>query len=1035
MRGFHIARLEGFRPVWRGEAVEFVSDFLLAPGMLVALPNRRGVASIVTAEGERCRVSLFHSIESSEIEDYPMAALSRAFLGRETRVYVSSASGQWHVGRIKDYDAAAAPYIDYVVKFPNGRVADLSERNIRVRVFEPHADPAEVLAAGGGESQFFHDRRWAALTATVSLRSAAQGLTGALSSRIELAPHQLYAARRVVTDPVPRFLLADEVGMGKTMEAGIVARQWLIDDPCLQVEVIAPGPLVAQWRRELFLRCGLDDFGAQVTIRPFGELADITAPPDLLIVDEAHNLLAEPGRRQTLTRLAHAAPRLLLLSATPALGAPADLLALLHLLDPAAYSAADMPKLEARLALGRDLGRILLTLTDDAPTFLLKRSLAELAGRVPDDATVGEIAARYAADQGDPGSLADLRQHLADTYRVHQRLIRARRRDAGLYFQTRGVVLDGRREHLHEEVDEDWRWPEILAGLEDLRDRRQADDGGGAAACFLAHVESISARMTIDTDADAPASLRSALDGETGPRTRVEVAADVLVGQLRRLEHQGQATPKLVTFATDSACLPRLEKALLELGRQAAVLTHDLGPAEAEARAQRFRDDPGCAVLLCDRAGEEGLNLSFADGILHLDLPFSVTRMEQRIGRLDRFGRRKRSVRQRVLLPSDDDLSPWAAWHEVLRDGFEIFEASTSDVQFVLPDLEADLAAALLERGADGLRAKIPEIRERLAAARRAADEQYALDAVALADDSVDLVEAIEESEADEPGLQSAIEQWLVGTLQFERGRVEQDQVIYRWARETLVPKHPWGDELAANLDCPVTWRRRVALHRGVALMRPGAPLIDAMERHLRWDDRGSAFATWRVDPAVSGDDIAWIGFRLCFVLEPSLDHDLAIFRQSDREGLKRRAQRFLQSSTAELHLDGEGSPAPASLLPILCKPYSKEPRPEGGRDFNLCSRSRLFQSVISPGAFANLAREMRNRAQAAVLADPYVQVRISVAEKAARADARRFLRRGGGVASGAVEAIVDAVRTPRVRLDSMGFFVLSRTPPESSLL
>ncbi len=71
------------------------------------------------------------------------------------------------------------------------------------------------------------------------MRAAAEGLAGTLSSKIELVPHQLAAVRRVMTDPTPRFLLADEVGMGKTIEAEIIARQCLIDDPTRHVLVAA----------------------------------------------------------------------------------------------------------------------------------------------------------------------------------------------------------------------------------------------------------------------------------------------------------------------------------------------------------------------------------------------------------------------------------------------------------------------------------------------------------------------------------------------------------------------------------------------------------------------------------------------------------------------------------------------------------------------------------------------------------------------------------------------------------------------------
>ena len=242
MMGFELALSSAFRP-----------------GMLVSLPGRRGVGTVVAADRDHCQVSLFHSIDESLLEDHPMGALSRALVGPETRVYVP-AGEVWRVGRIKGYDAAALPWIEYVVRFPNGTTADLGEDRLRVRVFEPHADPADVLARGGGETQYLHDRRWSALATSVTLRAAAEGLTGALSSKIELVPHQLAAARRVLTDPIPRFLLADEVGMGKTIEAGIVARQCLIDDPMRRICVLAPRPLVKQWRSELLDRCDLKDF-------------------------------------------------------------------------------------------------------------------------------------------------------------------------------------------------------------------------------------------------------------------------------------------------------------------------------------------------------------------------------------------------------------------------------------------------------------------------------------------------------------------------------------------------------------------------------------------------------------------------------------------------------------------------------------------------------------------------------------------------------------------------------------------------------
>ncbi len=1009
-------------------------DSAFQPGMFVTLPRRRGVGTVVALDGDQCGVSLFHSLDESVLETHAVNSLSRALIGPETRVYVN-ADGAWRVGRIKGYDTVHLPWIVYAVRFPNGLTADVAEQQLRVRVFEPHADPAEVLARGGGETQFLHDRRWSALATSVGLRAAAEGLTGAISCKIEMVPHQLAAARRVLTDPVPRFLFADEVGMGKTIEAGIVARQCLIDDPTRNIVVLAPRPLVKQWRDEMLDRCDLQAFDAQIAFMAHGDDLGALGSPDLLIVDEAHNLLGDPSAMSQLLPVAHAAPRLLLLSATPALGDLRQFLDLLHVLDPSAYVADDMPKLAARLELGRDLGRILLSLDDGSPVFLMQRAVRDIAARLPDDPFVAELSGMVLEDPTNSEPLVDLRQHLADTYRVHQRLVRARRRDAMVYFRPRGVVTGGRRDHLREETDEDLRWPEIIVGLEDWRDalRFETEEGGAASkAAALRLMRAVEGIGCDDREVDlseAPQSLHSAMAQDRGLRSKPHVAADAARQLCQRLRQENQRAPKVVAFATTREIVDVVFGHLSDANVKALRLTTGEDADRVQDILKAFRDDDTVAVLLCDRSGEEGLNLNFADAILHLDLPFSVTRIEQRIGRLDRFGRTKAMLRQRILLPSDDETSPWAAWLEVLARGFEIFEQSVSDVQFALPQLEEDLAEAFLRRGADGLREMIDQVRTKIAAARRSADEQYALDAVAHADDSVELALRIEDAEADEAALQASVDHWLVSALQMKLTAPVAGQHCYSWAHNTLIPRQPWEAEFGADDTRSYTWQRRIALHQGASLLRPGAALIDAMERHIRWDDRGSAFATWRVDPALSGEDIAWMGFRLCYVIEPALLQDLNIFRHVDQEGLTRRAQAFLPPWVQTLYMDIDGHDPPADLLPILSRPYHNDVRPQGGRDINLCSRPGLMETVITQTVFAHLCRSARAAAEHRILGDADFRARVDKAELRASKDARRRRRFETGREADA-QALIEAVRSPRLRLDSMGFFVLSRNPP-----
>jgi ATP-dependent helicase HepA len=202
------------------------------------------------------------------------------------------------------------------------------------------------------------------------------------------------------------------------------------------------------------------------------------------------------------------------------------------------------------------------------------------------------------------------------------------------------------------------------------------------------------------------------------------------------------------------------------------------------------------------------------------------------------------------------------------------------------------------------------------------------------------------------------------------------------------------------------------------------------MDRYIRWDDRGSAFATWRVDPRVAGADIAWTGFRFCFVIEPSLEGDLGVFRSLDAHGATRRAQGFLPPWTQVLHFDVDGGVPPAAVLEVLASPYYNGVRDLGGRDINLCSRPALLASVMTPTLFARRCRDARTAAEAHIRSDAIFVARVEDATRAAERDGRRRARFGGDQTAAGGAAILDAVKSPRVRLDSMGFFVLSREPP-----
>src|SRR5262249_35723571 len=154
---------------------------------------------------------------------------------------------------------------------------------------------------------------------------------------------------------------------------------------------------------------------------------------------------------------------------------------------------------------------------------------------------------------------------------------------------------------------------------------------------------------------------------------------DHLVAALRNTSRSTSTgpPPKCVVFTSSSrACREILVRLRARFGESAVEGYHrGLGRAEVERALARFRIHPGCFVLVCDRAGEEGRNLQFADRVIHFDVPLSPNRMEQRIGRLDRIGR-DRPVRSTIFMGPACEHSLYEAWYRVLDEGFRVFAAS-----------------------------------------------------------------------------------------------------------------------------------------------------------------------------------------------------------------------------------------------------------------------------------------------------------------------------------------------------------------------
>ena len=1071
------------------------------PGSFVWTFDQYGIGQISSIEGDQCKVKLFKSI-SDEVEGvYSTTELDSAYLHPQTRVYHRGDNGIWSVGRIIDFfwDRGV---LSYDVRFPNGRDLRIGEEDIRVRCLEPVDDPAAILATGGIESQFLHDRRRAVIECLTSGRSAGFGLTALLSASVELTPHQVDVVRRILSDPLQRYLLADEVGLGKTIEACAIVSQALRDNPSERVVVVVPSTLMGQWKRELSWRFFLEPSENRLRVTSYEEINTIDPlTVDTLVVDEAQNLIpGDPEASESyaaLKNVAHRAHRLLLISATPVLGNEKTLLALLHLLDPVTYRLEDEEGFVRKVERRQEFGRLLLTIKPDQNPVFLRLSLRQLQELLPEDAFADSLIAlteQALADQDRElvaSSVTELHQHISDTYRLHQRLIRTRRRDLSSQQSLSRVSAspslaedeDERSAPMMDALDrwrilslnalatapgelaEDFEW-----NMADRYRRLHEALGTSMEACGeelesqLAQVES-GRIATFQGDEEALRHASTILDEHTMV-TRVGSAVAVINQALEKIANTTQF-PRLVVFESTTTFIESVAAQLRREGMpDVFCVTEYSNEGDALKAVDGFFTCRGPSVLCCDRSGEEGLNLQYAHGIVQLDLPLAPTRIEQRIGRLDRIGRNllgNRTIHHWVLIPFADYFHPWEAWFKLLRDDFGVFERSISEVQFLLDDLQQEVVRSLYRSGAEGIRSLGAQVRDAIEQERERLDEQYALDNRSLiSSHEADAFRQIVSK--DTVSHYQPLHSWLTEVLLFRDEWLEDFPGVkafrLHWTSRTLVPRQPWQELFPDRyLASPMTYdRHSVAWRRGLRLVRPGLELIDNLERMLRWDDRGTAYATWRMEPDWSGDEQApWLGFRLVFVVEANLEVALerlenaaghSLFQLSHK-GVRGRLDNLLPPWTAELLFDIEMEPVTDNrLLEILARPYSDQPGALGERDYNLGNRRNALYKTIGFEELFYACSTVRQMAEGRLRAShefaTQVNDKVQGALTKLEVERRGLERRANAVMAEdglhdrglEVEILVNSavsagIASPSVRLDSIGLIIVSDTPPE----
>ncbi len=191
----------------------------------------------------------YFDLPDSIVEQHrvPVRELAVRDLPLEMRVWVRNKRFGWWPGRTKGRE----PNGNYFVMLPDvDRIVRVPPWSIQVRWDQPLASATDALAIGMTDTPEYYRARFAVVSNLAS-RAACRGFTAVLSASVRPFQHQIDVLTRVLNDPIMRFVLADEVGLGKTIEAGLIVRQLFLDHPNARVVVCTPRALSGQWFDEL----------------------------------------------------------------------------------------------------------------------------------------------------------------------------------------------------------------------------------------------------------------------------------------------------------------------------------------------------------------------------------------------------------------------------------------------------------------------------------------------------------------------------------------------------------------------------------------------------------------------------------------------------------------------------------------------------------------------------------------------------------------------------------------------------------------
>lgn len=752
---------------------------IFATGKVVSINEFNETAHIAFADPFGYR-KYFEYIPD-EVKEAPLAVLDHCHLFKGSQVKYGRRTGVVVEYKIRDGEG----YDYYIQDSDSKEYVCVSEEKITASFFSGAADPVRQLAKYEFQNPCWYLGRQIVKDTMNILDNSISGFKELAGCKIYLKAFQVNTIMRCLQTEKCRYMLADEVGLGKTIEACSILKIFLSNKASKNVLIVVPGALTAQWRTELLFKFGIlegendnDYFLAIKTVEEL-ENEDCNTKWDFVIVDEVHNCLSKRSEYDKIHRLSKNADNIILLSATPIQQRREEYLKLLRLIQPAIYDDVDIDDFTGLVDKQNQISQMTYLLLDDIDSLKnellpeveeedphenedvqdqleeLRETLDDLSSLIKDE-TLEKMIAGIDTAKEDFG-LYDTQvviSYVCDNYQIERSIIRGRRVTLGVYPKDEeGEFAERRLEEIIYSINDSTNYYEyeayrtlkewIVQNQDHIKATQIERELQPVLEAFFSSPWAYRARLKeiYGNDPAIPENVWKSADRWVEDENEVlenmtEILDDIgshpsrLVKLINYIEIE-LLDKKIVVFTDHTETFEIYSKVLYEIfGDEVAAFSADMDRDDAEINIYRFQSDPKCKVLICDRSGGEGRNLQIADYVIHIDLPWNINTIEQRIGRLDRMGRNVRVPVTSVVIHTTESYEDqlFNFWNQ----GLNVFGQSLSGLEIIMNDINHKIVESICSDFEFGLYRLVPELIKEAGQMRENVQREQIFDTAAL---------------------------------------------------------------------------------------------------------------------------------------------------------------------------------------------------------------------------------------------------------------------------------------------------------------